>query len=104
MTILGIQLDVAGRCQHYHSELDIVALKCDLCQHYYACYQCHDILENHPFQAISIKDSKPILCGNCKTFLSFSKYKLGHCPHCVHPFNPNCQKHHIIYFKEAFND
>lgn len=33
MTVLGIHLDAAGRCQHYHSKLDVVALKCDLCLH-----------------------------------------------------------------------
>ena len=38
----GIDTDEAGRCTHYHQEVDVAALKCARCQKYYACYQCHD--------------------------------------------------------------
>ena len=31
MEIYGIQLDQAGRCRHYHSEADVVALRCRQC-------------------------------------------------------------------------
>ncbi len=99
MKINGLDLDRAGRCRHYHSELDIVVLKCEICQKYYACYQCHDSLENHPFQANDIESDKPVLCGNCMTCLSFSEYQVGTCSNCLHRFNPNCKKHHSIYFK-----
>ena len=47
--INGLLVDDESRCQHYHTELDIVALKCFQCQKYYACYQCHDSLEDHKF-------------------------------------------------------
>ena len=47
--IHGIGLDKAGRCTHYHTQLDIAALLCAKCRKYYACYSCHDELEDHPF-------------------------------------------------------
>lgn len=103
-TILGIQLDEAGRCYHYHSNSDVVALKCDDCKQFYACYHCHNQLEEHPFQAIAITDSSPVLCGKCQTTLSFTEYQKGNCPHCHHPFNPNCKHHYTIYFKGDLHD
>lgn len=45
--IHGIGLDKAGRCTHYHTQLDIAALLCAKCRKYYACYSCHDELEDH---------------------------------------------------------
>lgn len=36
--IHGIGLDKAGRCTHYHTQLDIAALLCAKCRKYYACY------------------------------------------------------------------
>ena len=44
--IHGIGLDKAGRCTHYHTQLDIAALLCAKCRKYYACYSCHDELPN----------------------------------------------------------
>ena len=50
--IYGLLVDNESRCQHYHTELDIVALKCFDCLKYYACYQCHDRLGGtHSFRA-----------------------------------------------------
>lgn len=43
--IHGIGLDKAGRCTHYHTQLDIAALLCAKCRKYYACYSCHDELK-----------------------------------------------------------
>lgn len=51
MEIHGLDLDQAGRCRHYHLAVDVAALKCSRCQKYYACYRCHDALENHHFMA-----------------------------------------------------
>lgn len=30
--IYGLALDDDGRCQHYHTQRDVVALACDQCQ------------------------------------------------------------------------
>ena len=46
--IHGIGLDKAGRCTHYHTQLDIAALLCAKCRKYYACYSCHDELQRQP--------------------------------------------------------
>lgn len=99
MEIKGLNLDKAGRCRHYHTELDIVALLCEACQCYYACHLCHDELESHAFQASNHSAEKPVLCGNCLSTLSFDDYQKGSCPKCQHRFNPNCKKHYSIYFK-----
>lgn len=100
LKILGEKTDPQGRCKHYHQENDIVALKCNKCGAYYACYLCHDELTDHKFAPISINDPAPILCGNCKNTLSYDEYKKGCCPFCQHPFNPACHLHHDIYFKD----
>ncbi|KHD44664.1 CHY zinc finger protein [Streptococcus hongkongensis] len=100
MTIYGLQLDNAGRCQHYHTELDIVALKCQVCQKYYACYKCHDNLEDHLFHANPSSEKFPVVCGNCRTYLSAEIYAKGFCPSCLSQFNPNCQLHKSIYFQK----
>ncbi|MHC3838446.1 CHY zinc finger protein, partial [Streptococcus thermophilus] len=34
--IYGLLVDNESRCQHYHTDLDIVALKCFDCLKYYA--------------------------------------------------------------------
>ncbi|MGT2742852.1 CHY zinc finger protein [Streptococcus plurextorum] len=104
MLIKGLELDSAGRCLHYHTDLDIVALQCQICQAFYACYLCHDALEEHPFEPHDIDNTKPIFCGNCKTYLSFEDYHQGSCPSCQHRFNPNCKKHYSIYFKGVKNE
>ncbi len=99
MQIYGVDVDAKGRCVHYHLQVDIVALKCGQCQKYYACYQCHDALEKHPFAAVSKDDSAPVLCGNCRQTLTFDQYQMGQCPFCRHAFNPRCRLHQTIYFK-----
>lgn len=96
----GLDLDQHSRCRHYHSELDIVALKCGKCQRYYACYQCHDALTDHVFQAASANEPHPVLCGVCRQQLSLSDYKTGACPICQSPFNPKCSNHYDIYFEK----
>lgn len=98
--IYGLKLDGAGRCQHYHTDRDVVALKCAVCQRYYACYQCHDALADHTFAPVATNDLAPVLCGVCRRTLTYQQYQLGHCPYCGHAFNPGCQLHHDIYFRD----
>ena len=49
--LYGIDLDASGRCIHYHTRQDVAMLLCSRCRKYYACYQCHDALEDHTFVA-----------------------------------------------------
>ena len=83
--IYGLLVDNESRCQHYHTELDIVALKCFDCLKYYACYQCHDSLEEHSFRAYPchLKQDKVLICGVYQ-----------------HAFNLACSKHYDIYFEK----
>lgn len=73
--IHGIGLDKAGRCTHYHTQLDIAALLCAKCRKYYACYSCHDELEDHPFAPTTPEEAYPVLCGNCGRKLTLQEYK-----------------------------
>ncbi|MHA8111493.1 CHY zinc finger protein [Lactobacillaceae bacterium Melli_B4] len=96
--IYGIDLDNDGRCTHYHSALDVVALKCAQCQSYYACYQCHDELVDHQFVGSDSTKGHPVMCGHCRKQLTYEQYQLGKCVFCQHPFNPRCKLHQHIYF------
>ena len=81
--IHGIGLDKEGRCRHYHTSLDIAALLCAECRKYYACYSCHDEIEDHPFAATAPEEQYPVLCGSCKRKLTRGEYKQGSCPYCM---------------------
>lgn len=94
----GIGLDAQGRCSHYHQATDVVALKCAECSRYYACYLCHDALENHDFAATGTEEKAPALCCACNGLLGFDEYSQGACPRCGHAFNPRCALHKDIYF------
>ncbi len=96
--IHGIGLDKAGRCIHYHTEPDIAALLCAKCRKYYACYSCHDEMEDHLFAATQPEEAYPVLCGNCRRKLTYQEYKKGSCPYCQAGFNPKCSLHENIYF------
>ncbi len=74
--VYGDILDEETRCQHYHSERDIIALKCFACQKYYPCFLCHDRYEDHAFLAYPVRRSEDrvVLCGHCRTELTISQY------------------------------
>ncbi len=97
--IHGKELDKNGRCAHWHGPSDVVALLCGKCGKYYACYSCHDEMEDHPFEATGSETEYPVVCGNCMTRLTREEYMTGACPHCKFAFNPGCCKHYDIYFK-----
>ena len=54
------------------------------------------------FKLVSKEDVAPVIRGSCRHFLTFAEYKKGACPYCHHAFNPKCQVHETIYFKELF--
>jgi uncharacterized CHY-type Zn-finger protein len=100
--VAGIDLDAETRCRHYHSRLDIVAIKMRCCGTYYACKDCHDALAGHPIAVwpAEVRDTPAILCGACGTELAIRQYlDCGdHCPACGAPFNPGCRTHRHFYF------
>ena len=97
--IYGVDLDEQGRCAHYHKNCDVVALKCARCRKYYACFSCHDEMEDHTFEATGTEEEFPVLCGNCRKLLTREQYGQGSCPYCGILFNPRCKLHKHIYFK-----
>lgn len=102
MRLKGLLIDAQTRCEHYHSKLDIIAIKFKCCDTFYPCYQCHSACEDHEAERWSSKDftQKAILCGSCKTIMSIDEYmQTDICPHCRSEFNPKCKNHYALYFE-----
>src|SRR4029079_15193672 len=92
--VKGKIVDEYTRCVHYHSPLDIIAIKFKCCNEYYPCYHCHEEEAGHLVQtwAKNEHDTKAILCGICKHELTIDEYFQGNneCPFCHNKFNPKC--------------
>jgi uncharacterized CHY-type Zn-finger protein len=101
--VRGLDLDPQTRCAHWHSALDIVALKLRCCGAYYACRDCHDALAGHPAQVWPRADwdAPAVLCGGCGAEMSVAQYLAcdDRCPACAAPFNPGCKLHRPRYFE-----
>jgi uncharacterized CHY-type Zn-finger protein len=101
--VFGNVMDDHTRCSHYHSELDIIALKLKCCAKYYACIFCHNENEDHK-STVWLKteyNTKAILCGNCNTEMTIETYlnSNNNCIHCNSSFNPKCNNHYHYYFE-----
>lgn len=111
--IVGKLVDEFSRCVHWHGEKDIIALKFKCCPDvYYPCYSCHNEInsEDHVIEKYDIhndKDKNLIICGICKTEMTFEQYKttdetnLLKCYNCKSPFNPGCKYHYNLYFENC---
>ena len=103
MQIKGKLIDAQTRCVHYHSVLDIIAIKFKCCNEYYPCYECHAEEADHAAQVWNKTEynTYAILCGNCQNEMSIAAYLQSNnqCPHCNASFNPNCSKHYQLYFE-----
>lgn len=96
--IFGKLTDQDGRCIHYSSELDIIANKCGFCGKFYACYKCHNELEDHEFAAVNPDEAETVMCGVCGEKYSYKVYSaLEKCTGCGKSFNPGCANHCSIY-------
>jgi uncharacterized CHY-type Zn-finger protein len=98
----GVGLDAHTRCEHYHGETDVVAIKMACCGSYYACIRCHEALAGHaalPWAADE-NSATAVLCGACGTELSIDAYVSAQssCPACQAQFNPRCELHWPLYF------
>ena len=100
--VLGTEVDAQTRCVHYHSALDVIAIKIKCCGTYYACKDCHDALAGHAIEVwrVSERDKSAVLCGVCGTEMSIRAYMdcADECPTCKAKFNPGCRRHHHFYF------
>ena len=106
--VKGEVVDEHTRCVHYHSALDIIAIKFKCCGTYYPCYSCHEAAADHKAQVWPQPewDTKAILCGMCGTELTINQYMHSNntCPHCAAAFNPGCSKHYDLYFQWPKSD
>lgn len=41
-TVYGQSIDKQTRCIHWHSALDVIAIKFKCCDKYYPCFSCHE--------------------------------------------------------------
>jgi len=103
ITVKGKTIDDSTRCEHYHSLLDVIAIKFKCCGEYYPCFQCHEEDAGHAAQVWKKEEwnSRAILCGACKKEMSINQYMHAgnQCPYCGAAFNPNCSLHYHLYFE-----
>ena len=99
----GIEVDPLTRCAHYHSELDIIAIKFDCCGHWYPCFECHAAVTDHESTVWPRAkfDEPAVLCCKCGQQLTVRQYldSGSKCPGCDSQFNPGCAKHYDLYFE-----
>jgi len=103
IVVRGKLVDGCTRCTHYHSALDIIAIKFKCCNEFYPCFDCHQEEADHEHEVWMKNEfqQKAILCGICKNEMSIEQYLNSgdHCPSCNASFNPNCRKHYHLYFE-----
>lgn len=102
--IKGKPIDDETRCTHYHTELDIIAIKFKCCNAYYPCYDCHQEEAGHltDIWGKSEQQEKAIFCGSCKYEMTISQYLNcnNQCIFCASKFNPKCAQHYHLYFEK----
>ncbi len=103
ISVFGKPIDNQTRCVHWHSELDIIAIKFKCCNKYYPCFSCHEETTDHKPEVWPIKEftEKAILCGVCGNELAINEYMNcdNTCPKCASLFNPGCKNHYHLYFE-----
>ncbi|WP_165242768.1 CHY zinc finger protein [Corynebacterium lizhenjunii] len=101
ITIHGA-IDGQGRCEHWHSEVDVVANRCATCGMWWACSLCHTQASDHAFGPMPL-DAPAAACGVCGLQMDYRAYRQAQqkhcCPGCGHGFNPGCALHTEIYFQ-----
>eukprot|EP00037_Helgoeca_nana_P021277 m.214511 g.214511 ORF g.214511 m.214511 type:complete len:369 (-) comp25582_c0_seq4:53-1159(-) len=105
---IGVEEHGHGRCVHWHSELDVLALLAPCCHKFYACAECHvEVASSSDGHALlPWPESTPIttnalMCGVCQHRLSIAEYvnaAESACPACHAHMNPGCKKHWHVYF------
>ncbi|AKK02062.1 CHY zinc finger protein [Corynebacterium epidermidicanis] len=96
--IRGQLVDSCGRCEHYASELDIVANLCLTCGEYWACYRCHESAGHQFGRVPRTSGLLAVQCGMCGHSMTYEAYSAGSCASCGAGFNPGCALHADIYF------
>jgi len=100
--VYGEEVDQQTRCGHYHSELDIIAIKFYCCGRWFPCFECHAVMADHAAKVWPQGkfDEPAVLCGACGHQLTVQRYLDcgSKCPKCEALFNPECAKHYHLYF------
>jgi uncharacterized CHY-type Zn-finger protein len=101
--VYGVDVDPETRCEHYHSDLDVVAFRFACCERYYPCVRCHEAVAGHeavPWPRDRF-DEPSVLCGACGVAMTASDYLScgSRCPHCEAAFNPGCRSHLTSYLE-----
>jgi len=102
MRIFGETVDDQTRCIHYHTDVDVIAIKFKCCLQYYPCHLCHEEDADHPAQTWPRNEwTEPaVLCGVCKGEMSIDGYlATTSCPTCAARLNERCAAHSHFYFQ-----
>lgn len=106
--VQGVNVDSQTRCAHYHSEIDIIAIKFKCCEKWFPCFECHSETTEHKPEVWKAEEyeTPAVLCGNCGNQLSVAEYLdcNSACPNCRHAFNPGCARHYHLYFESSIKD
>ena len=101
----GVDVDAETRCAHWHSPLDIIAIRFKCCGRWYPCFDCHRETAGHETAVWPESEfgERAILCGSCGEQLSIDEYRAcgSACPECKAQFNPGCSKHFHLYFESS---
>lgn len=101
--VYGVDVDAETRCAHYHSDVDVIAIRFPCCNRYYPCHLCHDAMAQHSAEQWHWNDfhEPAVLCGVCGTTLDIHTYQAtnSRCPNCTASFNPGCKAHRHLYFE-----
>ena len=101
--VCGVDLRADTSCRHWHSPLDVIAIKMKCCGAYHACKDCHHELADHAIHDWPRAEwnERAVLCGACGTELTIRQYMdcENKCPSCEARFNPGCRNHYQDYFE-----
>ena len=101
--IYGLKIDGETRCVHWHTDLDIIAIKFKCCGRWFPCFACHAAVADHEAKtwAEDERNAKAVLCGKCGYQLGIAEYFEcdSTCPGCGSRFNPGCANHYHLYFE-----
>ncbi len=101
--VIGSEVDSQTRCAHYHSEIDVIAIKFKCCEQWFPCFECHAEYAAHPpsVWAKNEFDTPAVLCGCCGHQLTVKEYLEceSACPQCGSKFNTGCARHYYLYFE-----
>ena len=99
----GVSVTPLTQCAHWHSALDIIAIRHASCLKYYACITCHNELETHEpaVWPLSLRGERAVMCGQCRYELRVDEYMQSGscCTNCQAAFNPKCKGHWELYFE-----